>query len=171
VNNGGDIALALGHGARFAIGIVADPRDGRVVGRLTIGHGDGIGGIATSGRHGRSLSLGIADAVTVLAADAAAADAAATLIANAVDLPGSAKVHRVPAQAVACDSDLGDRLVTAGVDPLSADEADRALARGADAARAMLARGLIAGAALCLDRRVATVGGEGRFVPDAPQLH
>ena len=45
-------------------------------------------GIATSGWRGRSFSLGIADAVTVLAATAAEADAAATVIANAVDLPG-----------------------------------------------------------------------------------
>ena len=45
-------------------------------------------GIATSGRHGRSFSLGIADAVTVLARTASQADAAATIIANAVDLPG-----------------------------------------------------------------------------------
>ena len=45
-------------------------------------------GVATSGWRGRSFSLGIADAVTVLARTGAAADAAATIIANAVDLPG-----------------------------------------------------------------------------------
>ena len=50
-------------------------------------------GIATSGWRGRSFSLGIADAVTVLAATAAEADAAATMIANAVDLPGHPGDH------------------------------------------------------------------------------
>jgi ApbE superfamily uncharacterized protein (UPF0280 family) len=44
-----------------------------------------VRGIATSGWRGRSFSLGIADSVTVLARTAAQADAAATVIANAVD--------------------------------------------------------------------------------------
>ncbi len=75
-------------------------------------------GAATSGRGGRSLSLGIADAVTVLAASAAAADAAATLVANAVDLPGHPAVRRGPASAEDPDSDLGERLVVLDVGPL-----------------------------------------------------
>ena len=64
-------------------------------------------GIATSGRHGRSFSLGIADAVTVLARTASQADAAATVIANAVDLPGHPAIVRCPAQDLQPDSDLG----------------------------------------------------------------
>jgi hypothetical protein len=56
--------------------------------RLTIRSEDGVRGVATSGWRGRSFSLGIADAVTVLARSGAEADAAATLIANAVNLPG-----------------------------------------------------------------------------------
>ena len=47
------------------------------------------------------------------------ADAAATIIANAVDLPGHPNVVRVPANSLAPDSDLGDRLVTQGVGELS----------------------------------------------------
>ena len=66
-------------------------------------------GVATSGWRGRSFSLGIADAVTVLAATAAAADAAATIIANAVDLPGHPAIARRPASELEDDSDLGDR--------------------------------------------------------------
>ena len=57
---------------------------------------DGIGGIATSGFNGRSFTLGIADSVTVVAASAAAADAAATVVANAVDLDSPA-IERRPA--------------------------------------------------------------------------
>ncbi len=64
-------------------------------------------GIATSGWRGRSFSLGIADAVTVLADSAAMADAAATIIANAVDLPGHPAVERKPARDLAPDNDLG----------------------------------------------------------------
>ena len=71
-------------------------------------------GVATSGWRGRSFSLGIADAVTVLARSGAEADAAATLIANAVDLPGHPAIKRMPARELAPDSDLGDRLVTHG---------------------------------------------------------
>ena len=69
-------------------------------------------GVATSGRHGRSFSLGIADAVTVLARTASQADAAATIIANAVDLPGHPAIVRCPACDLQPDSDLGARLVT-----------------------------------------------------------
>ena len=87
-------------------------------------------GVATSGWRGRSFSLGIADAVTVLATNAAPADAAATLIANAVDLPGHPAVTRVPARELAPDSDLGDRLVTQGVGPLSPREIAGALEAG-----------------------------------------
>jgi ApbE superfamily uncharacterized protein (UPF0280 family) len=67
--------------------------------------------VATSGwrckgKGGRSFSFGIADAVTVLAGSAAAADAAATVIANAVDLPGHGAITRRPASAIDPDSDL-----------------------------------------------------------------
>lgn len=167
VNDGGDIAFLLAPGEAFTVGLVADPRDGRVVGRLAIAADDPPRGIATSGRHGRSLSLGIADAVTVVAATAAAADAAATLIANAVDLPGSAKVSRVAARDLDPDSDLGDRPVTVDVAPLARTEVMAALARGADRARTMRTRGLIAAAALCLDGEVSLVGDDGRITVEA----
>jgi uncharacterized protein len=108
-----------------------------------------VRGIATSGWRGRSLSLGIADAVTVLARTAAMADAAATMIANAVDVdaPG---VHRRPAHEVQCESDLGWRLVTVAVPPLPAKAVDQALTAGLRAAEGFKARGLIEGAALFL---------------------
>ena len=109
-------------------------------------------GIATSGWRGRSFSLGIADAVTVLAEDAAAADAAATLIANAVDLPGHSAIVRQPANELSPDSDLGERLVTTGVGALSAAEVDEALDRGAATAEGYRRRGLIVAAALFLNR-------------------
>jgi ApbE superfamily uncharacterized protein (UPF0280 family) len=107
-------------------------------------------GIATSGRHGRSFSLGIADAVTVLARTAAQADAAATIIANAVDLPGHPAVLRCPAHDLQPDSDLGARLVIRDVGNLSHYEIKEALEAGANKARALLARGLIESAALRL---------------------
>ena len=87
-------------------------------------------GVATSGRHGRSFSLGIADAVTVLAKTAASADAAATIIANAVDLPGHPAIIRRPACELQPDSDLGPRLVTREVGELAGNEIEEALAAG-----------------------------------------
>ncbi len=109
-----DIALHLAEGASFRIGLIDRPDRPGLFGTATIRAEDGIRGIATSGWRGRSFSLGIADAVTVLAATAAEADAAATVVANAVDLPGHPAIRRVPAVDVQCDSDLGERLVTRG---------------------------------------------------------
>ncbi|KTS33759.1 thiamine biosynthesis protein ApbE [Methylobacterium indicum] len=156
VNDGGDIALHLTEGETLAIGVAADFSRGPVPavnGRVTLRHQDGIGGIATSGRQGRSFSLGLADSVTVLARDAATADAAATLIANAVDLPGHPGVERAPATDLDPDSDLGPRLVTVAVPALSPDEIAAALEAGRSRAAAMRAAGLIRSAALMLQGR------------------
>jgi len=119
---------------------------------------DPVRGIATSGRHGRSFSLGIADAVTVLAATASQADAAATIIANAVDLPGHLAIVRLPANELQPDSDLGARLVTREVGALSESEIEQALEAGADCARGLLAASLIEGAALRLKGETLLVG-------------
>jgi ApbE superfamily uncharacterized protein (UPF0280 family) len=119
---------------------------------------DPVRGIATSGRHGRSFSLGIADAVTVLARTASQADAAATIIANAVDLPGHGAIFRLPAEELQPDSDLGSRLVTRDVGALFESEVEQALKAGADCARRVLAAGLIEAAALRLEGKTRIVG-------------
>ena len=160
VNNGGDIALHLTAGTSFRAAIVSEPKSGRCAGQATITATDGLGGIATSGRHGRSLSLGIADAVTVLARDAAAADAAATLVANAVDLPGSPKVVRRPAVELDPDSDLGERRVTVEMATLTRNEALSALAAGERYARELLRNGHIGAAFLSLCGLDRIVGSE-----------
>jgi ApbE superfamily uncharacterized protein (UPF0280 family) len=150
INNGGDIALHLGRGEHFTVGLVDRPDRPGLMQTAIIEVDDPTRGIATSGRHGRSFSLGIADAVTVLARTASQADAAATIIANAVDLPGHPAIARCPAHDLQPDSDLGARLVTREVGDLSYDEIEEALEAGADTARALLARGLIESAALRL---------------------
>jgi ApbE superfamily uncharacterized protein (UPF0280 family) len=152
INNGGDIALHLAPGETIRIGMVARPERGAVdlFGSLSLSHADGVRGLATSGRHGRSFSLGIADAVTVLARTAALADAAATVIANAVDLPGHPGIRRYPARLIQPDSDLGDTAVTCGVAALTKTEIDTALAAGLDRAGDLCAEGLIIAAALHL---------------------
>ncbi len=150
VNNGGDIAVHLSATECFTIGLVDRPDRPSLFGKAVLSSADGVGGIATSGWRGRSFSLGIADAVTVLAAKASLADAAATIIANEVDLPGHRAVVRVPAQELQPDSDLGGRLVTTDVGSLDPVEVEEALGRGMSCANRLLASGLIQAAALHL---------------------
>lgn len=159
VNNGGDMALYLAAGETFSVGLHGDVTIDALSAGIVVQADSGVGGIATSGWRGRSHSLGIADAVTVLASSAAAADAAATIIANAVDLPGSTCVERVAASELAPDSDLGDRLVTVGVAPLSVSQRRQAVARGARVARVCLERDLIAAARIELQSTSTVVSG------------
>jgi uncharacterized protein len=167
VNNGGDIALHLADGEHFTVGL-ADRPDGPGLMRTMIIESDHpTRSVATSGRHGRSFSLGIADAVTVLARTASRADAAATIIANAGDLPGHPAIIRCPANDLQPDSDLGARLVTRDVSELCDGEIDDALESGAACARKWLAAGLIEGAALRLHGEMVMVPMTGIAEPEA----
>ena len=154
-------ALSPGPAVRpepFRLGVVVSPEDPASPGVLTIAPQSPFRGVATSGARGRSHSLGIADSVTVIARRAPQADVAATLIANATDLPGDPAISREPADSLSPDSDLGARLVTTHVPPLDPLRIDRALDRGEDAARRMLARGLIGGALIVLQGTARLVG-------------
>jgi ApbE superfamily uncharacterized protein (UPF0280 family) len=164
INNGGDIALYLAPGSSYTVGVwsridelahlASVPRclDGRFVVEATMP----VRGVATSGWRGRSFSLGLADSVTVLARTAAEADAAATLIANAVDCdaPG---ILRIPASQLKDDTDLGNLLVTVDVPALAATARASALASGCLRAEALRDRGLIYAAALFLQGSVEVV--------------
>ncbi|WP_284419659.1 MULTISPECIES: UPF0280 family protein [unclassified Bradyrhizobium] len=170
VNNGGDIALHLQDAATFSVGLMDRPDSEGVLRRMTLRADDAIRGVATSGRHGRSFSLGIADAVTVLARSAAQADAAATVIGNAVDLPGHPAVLRRPACELQPDSDLGHRLVTREVGDLSDAEVATALTAGERCAQALLSNGLIEGAVLQLCGTICVVGARPIEIVRPPQL-
>jgi uncharacterized protein len=164
VNNGGDIALHLLDGEEFSIGMVDRPDRPSLIGRATIAARDPIRGVATSGWRGRSFSLGIADAVTILARTAAAADAAATLVANAVDLPDHNAIRRAPAVSRDPQSDLGERLVTIDVGPLTSGEINAALGGGLGEAERLRRDGSIEAAALRLC-------GETRLCADEARLY
>ncbi len=148
VNNGGDIAIHLAPGEQFRVGL-AGIEDAALHGALDLTAGDAMGGVATSGWRGRSLSLGIADAVTVVARNAAAADAAATLVANALNVDHPA-VHRLPARAVRDDTDLRDLPVTVAVGALPENAINAALEAGLQVAHRMQLAGLIHAACLRL---------------------
>jgi ApbE superfamily uncharacterized protein (UPF0280 family) len=151
VNDGGDIAFHLSPDQRFKVGLVPDISDPALAGRGVIGFEDPVRGVATSGQGGRSFSLGIADAVTVLARTSAEADIAATLIANAVDLvPVHPAIQRGPANIEDPDSDLGDRSIVLSVGELAASDVQLALDRGLARAEEMRRAGLIHAAVLAL---------------------
>lgn len=158
VNDGGDIALHLAPGTRYRIGIVGQLAAPRIEAHAMIDAASSVRGIATSGQGGRSLSMGIADAVTVLARTGAAADAAATLIANAVDVASPA-IIRAPATRIDESSDLGARPVVVTVGPLSEAEIEEAMTAGAAVASEMRCADLIEAAFLSLRGRHQVVGG------------
>lgn len=151
INNGGDIALHLAPGQSARVGVFADIarfdwRDNSGLlttdGQFELNADLPVRGVATSGWRGRSFSLGIADSVTVLAATAAQADAAATVIANAVDVDDAA-IQRKPASECKDNSDLGDTLVTVDVPTLAPSQVKGALDTGAICAKVLQKGGLV----------------------------
>jgi ApbE superfamily uncharacterized protein (UPF0280 family) len=157
VNNGGDIAFHLTEGQGLTAGLIADYHLPNIDGEYVLTHDMPVRGIATSGWKGRSFSLGIADSVSVLANNAASADVAATLIANAVNTDHLAIV-RIPASERDPDNDLGSRLVTVDVEALEQQTIDAALNMGEKAAIAAEQAGHISAAVLVLQNTYRVVG-------------
>jgi ApbE superfamily uncharacterized protein (UPF0280 family) len=174
VNNGGDIAVHLAHGESYRVGLLADPsrvrplEPWRLDGDFDLRAELPVRGVATSGWRGRSFSLGIADSVTVLACSAAEADAAATMIANAVNVADPVIVRK-PACALKDDADLGERLVTVEVGALSDGQIEAALTAGERLAQRLREEGTIAAAVLCLQRAVRVCGAGA--LPGTPHDH
>jgi ApbE superfamily uncharacterized protein (UPF0280 family) len=81
VDNGGDIALVSDREIKVGIYAGASPLSGQIAFRIPPQE-DIIGICTSSATVGPSISLGIADAVTVFAPDVAVADARATAICN-----------------------------------------------------------------------------------------
>ena len=153
VNNGGDTAFHVGGSAHIDAFIAAP-----IPGHIRVAADDPCRGVATSGWQGRSHSLGIAESVSVVALNAAAADVAATLIANAVDLPGHPAITRMPASDLSTDSDLSDLLVTTDVGHLPEIDVNAALDAGMEFAQGALNADRIAGALLTLQSHSRHVG-------------
>lgn len=169
VNNGGDIALHLAPAQSVRIGLYADiarldseelSAGIQTDGAFEVSSQLPVRGVATSGWRGRSLSMGIADSVTVLARTAAEADAAATVIANAVDVP-DARIVRRPACEIKDDSDLGGLPVTVDVPALEPAQVWKALQAGLLRAQALRAAGLIWSAALVCQNQVVSTDTSG----------
>ena len=156
VNNGGDISFWLNYGSAFTIGVVDNPLRPELNTKVCLPYESAVRGLATSGWRGRSQSLGIADAVTVLSSSSACADAAATLIANNVNIehPG---IIRKPACDVKDDSDLGMHPVTVNVPFLSEKEVSWALLNGAESAKELIRKNKIQSAYLSMQEQTLVI--------------
>ena len=138
VNNGGDISFYLNENQTMKGNLAAIPN------MITeIKHKNSSRGIATSGWRGRSFSLGIADSVTVLADNAAMADAAATMIANSVNIKNHPLIIKKPAEEIYEDSDLKNLMVTVEVGDLKQSEIEDALKNGNEVGKKYLENCLI----------------------------
>ena len=165
-NNGGDIAYRLPAGrSAFKVGVISDLKHNKVTHILTLAPDLRKGGIATSGFGGRSLTRGVASAVTVLARSSSEADAAATSIANATDCDDPAIVR-----CLACEldttTDIPGLSVTKEIGPLCTASIRGALEKGAKRAEELCERGMIRGAVLFLAGAVAT-----RWAGDRAPFH
>lgn len=117
VNNGGDIAIRPANGQQTTVGVVSSLRTKQIDRVITVKAADRIGGICTSGLGGRSLTRGIADAVTVFSSTAAQADALATHLANATFIPAPG-IQTALAQDLDAATDIPLLTVVTKVPPL-----------------------------------------------------
>ena len=138
VNNGGDVSFYLNKKQIMKTSLAAIPNM-----IAEIKYKDKSRGIATSGWRGKSFSRGIADSVTVLADNAAMADAAATMIGNAVDIYNHPKIKKQPANEMYEDSDLKNLLITVEVGLLTKVEIKEALKNGYQTALQYINKDLI----------------------------
>jgi hypothetical protein len=107
-------------------------------------------GVTTSGRGGRSLTRGIASAVTVIAENASIADAAATSVANACFVEDSSIVQ-IPAEQMDPNTDLKGVNVTVNVGVLSRSKKVQAVQTALSKADTLCRQKLIVGALIVLE--------------------
>ena len=165
INNSGDISVYLTPGQTLRLGIVGQLFRPAIDGTAELSFDRPVRGVATSGWQGRSWSLGIADAVTVLAESAAAADVAATLIANNVNVEHPT-IERAPASELDDQTDLGSRLVTVDVGRLDTEAVESALSKGMQTAQNMCDCGLITAAVLVLKDEIRAIGDVPTALPE-----
>lgn len=133
VENGGDIAYATDRPLRVGVHAGASPYSDRYA--FVIPPGDGVRGCCTSSATvGPSISFGVADAVTVFAADPAVADAWATRLCNDLRPGDRSPFARLdPARVAGVCAVLGDGVTRWGtVPPVVRARVDPTLITAAD---------------------------------------
>jgi len=156
VNNGGDIAIRLRGEQRAKVGIRLSVLDRRVSYILEVDAKSQIGGTATSGLGGRSFTKGIASAAVAAASDASLADAASTVLGNAINVDDPS-IERKLAEEIYPETDLVGHWITTKVGEISKEKVEEALRRGLAKAEE-LQKGLIMGALLVAKGEVRTSG-------------
>ncbi len=154
VDNGGDIAIQLRENEVAKIGVKTEISAKHPSYLFTIDSTTGIKGIATSGLGGRSFTKGIASAATVLSETASFADAAATVIGNFTDVEDP-NIRRAVAETIYPDTDIVGEWVTTKVGSLSQEKIEEALDNGLSKAYSLCDKGLIKGALIAVQGKVA----------------
>ena len=162
VDNGGDIAIRLKAGESASVGLRPVIQTQEITHLIRIDARFPSWGVNTSGLGGRSLTRGIASAVTAFAASSSVADAAATAIANAC-FADHENIHQAPAKSVDPSTDLGRMLVTVGISDLPEKTVLEALENSLRKATAIQKRGHIRGALIA-------VGGHFAITPDFAKI-
>lgn len=155
VNNGGDISYQMPHNREYMrIGIISDLSGNKPTHVIRIKGSSEIHGVATSGFGGRSLTKGIASAVTVLAATGSLADAAATSIANATYCE-DASIERCMAEELDYDTDIRGAVVTKNIGDIKQENIEIAVRNGLKRAKALFEKKVILGAVIFLKDHMA----------------
>jgi len=163
VDNGGDIAVRIAAGESVTVGVRPRVDSEHISHVIKLDSGRSAWGVATSGVGGRSLTRGIASAVTVLANNASVADAAATAVANACFVEDKGIVQ-VPAEKIDPNSDLAGIYVTAEVGPLSSGKISIALSTARRKAEYLSQKDVIMGALIALDKVIVISKGMRSYV-------
>jgi ApbE superfamily uncharacterized protein (UPF0280 family) len=149
VDNGGDIAIRLARGETVNVGIRPQVTSPQISHVMRLEGSPSTWGVTTSGVGGRSFTRGIASAVTVLAVDASAADAAATAVANACFVEDKG-IIQMPAEKMDPNSDLAGINVTTAAGSLSCENISIALDSARQKAEYLFQEDLITGAFIAL---------------------
>jgi ApbE superfamily uncharacterized protein (UPF0280 family) len=145
VDNGGDVAVRCCDGDPVAVGIRPNVESKSIAQVMVLGPERTAWGIATSGLGGRSLTRGVLEVATIVAADASLADAAATAVANASRVQDPTVVRKL-AETIDGYTDIAGLEVTAAVGPLSVARKDLALSQALARAEELITKNVIYGA-------------------------
>lgn len=154
VDNGGDVAIRSCDGEPVTVGIRSQVDTKSISHAIVLGPEGTAWGIATSGLGGRSLTRGVVDAATIVAADASLADAAATAVANAGYVEHSAVVQKF-AEEIDPFTDIAGLQVTDKVGRLPDSTRQEALDRSIRRAEKLIQRKIIFGAFVCVQGKTA----------------
>jgi ApbE superfamily uncharacterized protein (UPF0280 family) len=163
VDNGGDIAVRLADGETVTVGVRPQVISRHISHVIYLDSGRSTWGVTTSGVGGRSLTRGIASAVTVLANNASVADAAATAIGNACYVQDDL-IIQMPAEKIDPTSDLKDIPATTEVGPLSSEKILTAINSARKKADDLAQKGFIVGAFIALGGVYTMTDGIKRYI-------